>query len=90
MRDYNHDGKVDHHDSSIFHNYINTSEDSDNNSSSSSSGKMGGGTVGILIGILVVFEIVKSGIISGPFAGLLGLACIVGLFLLFWCWLESK
>ncbi len=89
MRDYNHDGKVDHHDSSIFHNYINTSEDSGNNSSSPS-GKMGGGTVGILIGILVVFEIVKSGIVSGPFAGLLAIGCLVGLFLLFGCWLESK
>ena len=86
MRDYNHDRKIDSHDASVFHNVINNEEDHYDNSS----GGCGCSTSWIVLGLLLVIQIVKSGLFTGAFAGLILVICLLALFLIFGCWLESK
>ena len=88
MHDYNGDGRSDSHDSAIFHNVINNSSGG-GSSAGSSGGGCGCGTAGIVIVLLLIIEIVKSGLFSGAFAGLILVICLGGLFVIFACWLES-
>ncbi len=57
MRDWNHDGKIDGRDHSIFHNVIN----SDDNTPSSGNGNSGCGTVILwIIGICLVISLIAQ------------------------------
>lgn len=87
MHDYNGDGRSNSHDSAIFHNVINNSGGGGN--SSGSGGGCGCSTVGWVIFLLLIIEIVKSGVFSGAFAGLILVVCFGALFIIFACWLES-
>ena len=89
MHDHNGDGRTDPHDSSIFHNVINRSGGGGGGSSGGCGTGCGCGTVGLVFAILIVLEIIKSGLFSGAFAGFITLLCLGGLFLIFACWLES-
>jgi len=89
MHDYNGDGRSNSHDSAIFHNVINSSGGGGGSSGGSSGGGCGCGTAGIVIFLLLIIEIIKSGLLSGAFAGLILVICLGALFLIFACWLES-
>ena len=86
--DYNGDGRIDSHDSTIFHNVIM------NESGGSGGGNScGGGNASLVttVIVLIIMEIFKPGkLFSGIFPALVWLVCLGILFVQFACWLESK
>ena len=87
--DYNGDGRINSHDSAIFHNVIM------NGSGGSGGGSSGGGggssSLVTTIIVLIIMEIFKPGkLFSGIFPTLVWLVCLGILFVQFACWLESK